>query len=52
MNDKSVFAGLITDNSEKEQPSEPVTVPRGPMLRPVVPPSDYMSPQSRNCLTG
>ena len=43
MNDggKSVFARFVAE-SEKEQP--PVTIPRGPLLRPIVPPSDSNSP--------
>ena len=32
----------LAENLEKEQP--PVTIPRGPLLQPVVPPTDYNSP--------
>ena len=39
---KSIFSRYVETASEKEQPS--VTVPKGPMLRPVVPPSDYRAP--------
>jgi hypothetical protein len=38
----SVFARYIDSPPEKEQPT--VTVPRGPMLQPVVPSTDYKSP--------
>src|SRR4051794_37384142 len=38
---KSVFARYVAE-PEKEQP--PVTIPRGPLLQPIVPPSDSKSP--------
>jgi hypothetical protein len=44
---KSVFARHI-GGQEKEQPS--VTIPRGPLLRPIVPPTDYNSPPIDKCL--
>src|SRR5215510_5010815 len=39
----SFFARYI-DRPEKERPVEPEKIPRGPMLRPVVAPSDYQAP--------
>jgi hypothetical protein len=43
MNERSVFSKYIAEGaSEKEQP--PVTIPRGPLLRPIVPSTDYNSP--------
>jgi hypothetical protein len=38
---ESVFARYV-EEPEKEQP--PVTIPRGPLLQPIVPPSDNNSP--------
>ena len=46
---KSVFARYIVDNPlDKEQPS--VSIPRGPLLRPIVPPADYKSSPVERCL--
>ena len=39
---RSVFSKYLGDEPEKESP--PVTVPRGPLLQPVVPPTDHNSP--------
>jgi hypothetical protein len=47
--DKSVFAKFIEDDSKKEQP--PVTIPRGPLLRPIVPSTDYRSPPTEQLLS-
>jgi hypothetical protein len=44
MTDSSVFSKLIADNLEKRQAEPVVTVPNGPRLRPVVPPTDKNSP--------
>jgi hypothetical protein len=38
---ESVFAKYV-EESEKEQP--PITIPRGPLLRPIVPSTDSKSP--------
>jgi hypothetical protein len=51
MNDesKSVFSKYIAEGaSEKEQP--PVTVPRGPLLQPIVPPTDSNSSPAERLL--
>jgi hypothetical protein len=47
-NEPSVFARYI--NAPKERPTEPATIPRGPLLRPIVPPTDYKSPPIEKCL--
>jgi len=46
MNDKSksVFAQYITADSPPEKAQQPITIPRGPLLQPIVPPADYRSP--------
>jgi hypothetical protein len=41
-NERSVFARYVDSPPEKDQP--PVTIPREPLLGPVVPPADYGSP--------
>jgi hypothetical protein len=38
----SVFSRYVEHSPKKESP--PVTIPRGPLLQPIVPPSDYKSP--------
>jgi hypothetical protein len=42
-NEPSFFARYV-DGPKKEQPVETEIIPRGPLLRPVVPPSDYQAP--------
>jgi hypothetical protein len=40
--EKSFFARYIDSPTEKERPIEP-EIPRGPLLRPIVPPTDHKS---------
>ena len=44
---KSVFSRYI-EEPKKEQ--RPVAIPRGPLLQPIVPPTDYKSPPSERLL--
>jgi hypothetical protein len=48
-NGASVFAKYIDSPTEKERPSEP-EIPRGPLLRPIVPPTDHKSLPIEKCL--
>ena len=47
-NETSVFARYI--DAPKERAAEPETIPRGPLLQPIVPPTNYKSPLSEKCL--
>jgi len=42
-NNKSAFAGIISEGPKKERPSEP-EIPKGPAARPQVPQVDVKSP--------
>jgi hypothetical protein len=44
----NLFERLGRSPPEKEQP--PVTIPRGPLLQPIVPPTDYNSSPIEKCL--
>lgn len=41
--DKPSFFSRYID-APKERPAEPETIPRGPLLKPIVPPTDHRSP--------
>src|SRR5262245_8167143 len=42
---KDIFERLAKGQQlEKERPVEPETIPRGPLLQPIVPPTDHRSP--------
>jgi hypothetical protein len=45
---RSVFSQYVADTPEPEQ--LPVTIPRGPLLQPIVPPTDHKSPPIEKCL--